>query len=352
MQPCQKDSRSFFWKLQNAEGLDLRDNRGKRHALAIVLVGVTLALLSNRDGCLSSIERHLKHHYVKLMTHLDLEIKSPISRAQLPRVLGKVDVEVFDKLVFGHFGVHLNEKEKQWFAVDGKELRGSIEAGEKRGEAIVQAVAHESQQTVAQGYYAGNKESEVPAVRRLLAQNGLAGKKISLDALHCKPKTLELIVASGGRYLVGLKENQKELKKQVSEAIGGQAMLFEHETLAKEHGRLELREYEFYDLLEMKKDERWTGLEIRTAIKVKRASEELRSGKSRSQESNYLSNEVGNYEEIAAAIRQHWSVETNNHLRDVSLREDQMRSKKKTATHHGRNQKFGYNNFAENKLSE
>ncbi|MGI8884309.1 MAG: hypothetical protein ACR2IA_08695 [Pyrinomonadaceae bacterium] len=62
MLPCQENSRSFFGKLQNAEGLDLRDNRGKRHDLAVVLVGVTLAVLSNRDGSLSSIQRHLKNH--------------------------------------------------------------------------------------------------------------------------------------------------------------------------------------------------------------------------------------------------------------------------------------------------
>ena len=46
MQPCWEESRSLFEKLQQAEGLDLRDNRGKRHELAVVLVGVTLALLS------------------------------------------------------------------------------------------------------------------------------------------------------------------------------------------------------------------------------------------------------------------------------------------------------------------
>ncbi len=51
MQPCQKDSRSFFEKLQNEKGLDLRDARGKRHDLAVILVGVRLAVLSNRDGC-------------------------------------------------------------------------------------------------------------------------------------------------------------------------------------------------------------------------------------------------------------------------------------------------------------
>ncbi len=60
MLPCQENSRCLFKKLQNAEGLDLRDNWGEKHDLAVVLVGVTLAVLSNRDGNLSSIQRHLK----------------------------------------------------------------------------------------------------------------------------------------------------------------------------------------------------------------------------------------------------------------------------------------------------
>lgn len=79
MQPCQEDNRSFFEKLQKAEGLDLRDNRGKRHDLAVVLVGVTIAVLSNRDGCLSSIHRHLKNHYEKLVAVLGIERKQTVS---------------------------------------------------------------------------------------------------------------------------------------------------------------------------------------------------------------------------------------------------------------------------------
>lgn len=332
MQPCPENSRSFFEKLQSAEGLDLRDSRGKRHDSAVVLTAVTAALLANRDGCLSSIYRHLEHHYEKLMSHLGLEIERPISRAQLPRVLEKVAVEVFDKLVFEHFGVRLSEEERAWFAVDGKELRGSIASGEKRGEAIVQAVAHATRQPVAQTYYSGEKESEVPAVRTLLGQNGLATRKLSLDALHCKPQTLEPIVAGGGRYLVGLKANQKELKKQVVRAAASQGWLFECETLEKEHGRLECRRYEFYDLVELKKDERWQNLQIRTLVKVKRVREQIRSGKSSLEESYYLSNELGNYEELAEAVRKHWTVEANNHLRDVSFKEDKLRSKKRNCS--------------------
>lgn len=162
MQPCQDDSRSFFQKLQCAEGLDLRDSRGKRHELAVVLVGVTLAVLSNRDGCLSSIQRHLQNHYEKLVRVLGVEKKRVVSRPQLPRILERVSVQVFDQLIFSHFGGRLNKKERKWFAFDGKELKGSITSGERRGEAMVQAAAHASGETAAQDYYCGSKESEKP----------------------------------------------------------------------------------------------------------------------------------------------------------------------------------------------
>jgi hypothetical protein len=64
-------------------------------------MGVTLAVLSNRDGHLSSIYRHLTHHYEKLVR----DIGQSVSRAQLPRILEKVSVTVFDNLIFAHFGL-------------------------------------------------------------------------------------------------------------------------------------------------------------------------------------------------------------------------------------------------------
>jgi hypothetical protein len=100
MQPCQQNSRSFFEKLQNETGLDLRDSRGKRHDLAVILVGVTLAVLSNRDGCLSSIHRYLVNHYEQLSEVLGVEKRRPVSRSQLPRILEKVAVGVFANLIF------------------------------------------------------------------------------------------------------------------------------------------------------------------------------------------------------------------------------------------------------------
>ncbi len=233
-------------------------------------------------------------------------------------------------MLFENFYLKLTPAEREWFAVDGKELRGSIEVGNKRGEAVVQAVSHSSGQVAGQDYYSGEKESEVPVVRKLLREQGLASQKISLDALHCKPASLEIITRSGGKYLVGLKENQKQMKKQVNKVSRTQAFLAKLSNLEKGHGRIERREYEFYDLLEMKKDERWSECQIKTAIKVKRKRIELKSGKTSLEESYYLTNLVGKYEELAEAVRKHWQVETNNHLRDVSLQEDKMRSKKRS----------------------
>ena len=72
-------------------------------------------------------------------------------------------------------------------------------------------------------------------------------------------------------------------------------------------------------------------LETKTLFeRIKRERIELKSGKIGIEESCYLSNMVGNYEELAEAIRKHWQVETNNHIRDVSLQEDKMRSKKRS----------------------
>lgn len=237
MLPCQEDNRSFFEKLQSVEGVDLRDNRGKRHNLSVVLVGVVIALLSNRDGNLSSIHRHLKNHYEKLAAHLGGEKKKAVSRAQLPLILARVSVTVFDNLLFENYRIRLNEAEREWFAIDGKELRGSIESGARRGEAVVQAVSHINQQVVAQDYYSGEKESEVPIVRKLLKSEDLARQKISLDALHCKPATLEMIARKKGKYLVGLKENQKQMKKQVSLISEQQPFLVKLASVEKGHGR-------------------------------------------------------------------------------------------------------------------
>ena len=72
IQPCAEDNRTFFEKFQTADGLDLRGKQGKEHDVAVVLMGVILAILSNRDGNLSSLHRHIENHYAVLWQELQL----------------------------------------------------------------------------------------------------------------------------------------------------------------------------------------------------------------------------------------------------------------------------------------
>lgn len=65
-------STTFFECLQNDEALDLRDNRGKRHDIALILTQFVMAILCNRDGKLSSIWRHMNAHYAEVIFQLGL----------------------------------------------------------------------------------------------------------------------------------------------------------------------------------------------------------------------------------------------------------------------------------------
>lgn len=166
--PCENKVTTFYSELESLSGLDKRDERGKRHDLSIVILGVILALLSKRDGNLSSIQRHMKNHYAKTCAFIGKTPYRVVSRSQLPLVLSAVDLGVFEAHIFNFYGITLSEEEKKWFSGDGKELRGSIEKGDKRGEAVVQIVAHETGQVLSETFYNGKKESEKPAIRDLI----------------------------------------------------------------------------------------------------------------------------------------------------------------------------------------
>lgn len=326
---------SFFLELQNNEELDLRDNRGKRHALNIVLLGVLIALLRNRDGNLSSIHRAMANTHDHLMEELkdiyNIDYHKVVSRSHLPILLQKVNIVVFSELIFKHFGITLSEEKKAWFAVDGKELRGTIAAGCTRGEAIVQVVRHEDLAVLSQGYYNGKKDSEQPVVQQLLKQNGLASQGVTFDALHFNPKTLNYIKFHGGHYIGGLKGNQGEISEDMKQFITTKNADFQLLESEKGHGREETRHYYCKSIEGEYLDKRWRFAGLSTVIMVKR-TRFIKSHQKYSEETNYyMSNlKIENQDKANhsfQAIRGHWGVEVNNHIRDVTFKEDKLITK-------------------------
>jgi hypothetical protein len=73
--------------------------------------------------------------------------------------LSCIDLSIFSGLLFSNYGIVLTEPERVWFSIDGKGMQGSIQKGDKRGEAIIQSVSHRERTVVAQSYCNGAKQS-------------------------------------------------------------------------------------------------------------------------------------------------------------------------------------------------
>jgi predicted transposase YbfD/YdcC len=336
LSPCEYKESTFHRELQICNTIDTRDTRGKRHDMSVVLVGVVIALLSKQDGNLSSIHRHMSHHYAKTVAHLGVPAYKVVSRAQLPLILSKVNLAGLESLIFKHYGISLDDTVKSWFSVDGKELRGSIQTGDSRGEAIVTSVKHDTGEILSEAFYNGQKESEKPCVKEILRQSGLLKQKISLDALHFNPDILNSIENEGGVYLIGLKGNQRKLRDDMRQMVQKQPISYTKITKDKKHGRTETRIYQVYDVSKQDFDTRWKDSVMKTLIKIKRHFIENKTKKISEETAFYMSNLVPENQKeannLCDAVRNHWSVETVNHVRDVTLKEDEFRTKKKESS--------------------
>ena len=332
--PCPAKTKTFYQLLEDTPELDQRDNRGKRHVLALVLTSLVAALLCGRDGSLSRLHRHMTNQFDILLAAMQLADHKPISRAQLPLLLAKVNGVVFAQLLFDWCGFVLDTETKKWFSLDGKELRGSILKGHRRGQVVVSAVAHQGGQVLAQTYYCGTKESERPAVATLIESQHLAPQKLTapadrLDALHMIPDTLKLIHAAEGQYVVGLKSNQAHLYRSCTlEDLFSVADYERIDEKIKRHGRTEHRQYRSFTLGASTLAPRWQKAGLCTLLCVVRLREK---GKVVSEEvSYYVSNKKplnqADAHELFDAIRGHWGIEVMHHKRDVSLSEDDLRT--------------------------
>lgn len=323
---------TFYGQIKATEKIDIRDNRGKIHEAALVLVQFVLALLCKRDGNLSSIHEHMAMRYEEVVCYLGLTDapKQCISRAQLPIFLSKIDYELLAFFVLKNSIIAYKQSISLWYALDGKELRGSIKKGSKRGQAIVQAVSHKNREVVCQGYYNGKKESEIPTVRELLEQQVLQGQKITMDALHCNPSTLELISGLEGSFLVGLKGNQEMLCEQMEDFSYRSKSEYERLDEEKGHGREEIRYYLSYDISDLEFDERWEEVNFQTLVRVLRKQKVVKKEESMYEISDYLTNirckNEQDAHELFDAVRNHWQVEVNNYIRDTVLKEDKLRT--------------------------
>ena len=329
MQPLDKT----FYESLCSDLPDTRRKSGKIHFLPFVLVGFILALLCGRKNR-SSAQRFMANNHDFLCKATCFPAYRAISNAQLGRVLRTLDIKAFNKIVYAHYGVEIAELSPgEWVALDGKDLKGSIDSQlSSRSEVLVHAIRHSDSGIVVQNFYEGDKESEKLVIRDLLESSKLETKSVTLDALHTDPTTLAQIAGQGGQYIVQVKDNQKELTKDLTSKARRLEVLntiIEHD---KGHGRVEKRIYEFFNIQDCLFDKRWTPCHLNTLIAVNRHFEVVKSGKIMQEQSFYITNVsiLKNMENLtinlANGIRGHWTIENLHQIRDVTFNEDNIRT--------------------------
>ena len=304
----------------------------KRLLIAYLIAAFVLATLVGRQK-LSSIHRFMRNRTDWLHELIQTPKVKPISRAHLPRLLDGLNWSVLNELIERCFGVRIQPHETQkWVAIDGKALRGTLDAGDKQN--LILAVVHDTREVVAQARQCGDKSSEIPAVRELLKDSGLEKQKVTLDAHHFNPATTAQIDQASGLYLTQVKENQAVFLQQCKLLHTQFRPLVETIGHEKEHGRVTTRSAHLFSLTSLTLDSRWKNSGLSTLIVVERETFKTAKQKFSFETSYYVSNAVLESgvikplaEELTQAIRCHWGVESNNWIRDVTFNEDNIKTK-------------------------
>jgi predicted transposase YbfD/YdcC len=318
----------YYQKLQSC----LNDSRGicgRKHELAFVVTSLIVSILRCTDKLnLSKIQRNMVRDHDGLSGVLGSDSKQCISRVQLSRILNNLDYECFNKLTEEYFNYKIPKE--NWKAIDGKELRGSIDgvSGDKRGESIVLSVDHETRTSQVLGYYSGLKESEKTVVQDYFdSDKDFSDHKFTIDALHNSESLLTQISSRNAYYLTQIKSNQKILLADLKHIAKYIPSDYYCESIEKGHGRIDQREASVYPINVECLDERWNKSGITKMIVIKRTRYNCKKRIKSKETSYYVTNYNQNDQELATAVREHWTVEVLNYIRDVNFGEDQIKSK-------------------------
>ena len=122
---------------------------------------------------------------------------------------------------------------KELAVLDGKVLHGTqgqrvlnavtVPSGRVLGvELVRQADPQLTQQDAPVSSAKSGAENEIPAARRLLARLALAGRLVSLDAMHTQHQTAaQVVLEAGADYLLTLKDNQPTMLKTAQTLVKG-----------------------------------------------------------------------------------------------------------------------------------
>lgn len=329
---------------------DQRKPKGLRYPLPPLLILLSLAKFCQQDTP-AAITDWVCHRSALFKEKLALEWKRMPSASTWQRLLGQhIPAAVLDEQVGAYFQIlsavdkplspldvdsgarewlsqTLSAADKQLYNLDGKVVCGTVEAESERQLHLLALQAAAPNAVVEQTELLPG-ENEISAAKRLVEKASVRNKLISGDAIFAQQELSRRIVEKGGDYLWKLRANQGGLYQAAVAhfATGSDASLDRATSVEKGHGRLDERElvsrFRLAGSLEFPY--------LEQVFRVRRTSLESKSGKVSEQTiygiTSWSVGEAG-AQELLAATRGHWGIETGLHYRrDVTFHEDACRN--------------------------
>ena len=310
---------------------DPRVERTRDHKLIDIIVIAICAVISSAEHW-TEVERYGKMKKEWLETFLDLPNGIP-SHDTFGRVFARLDPDIFCECFLGWIRTLYAETDGKAVAIDGKTLRRSYDrADEKAALHLVHAWAVENHLLLGQ-VACTEKSNEITAIPELLKVLDLNGCLVTIDAMGCQKKIARQITGKKGDYILGLKGNQAKLRDDVETFFRcAQKDKFAHlacnyhQTVEKDHGRIETREYWLVAEDSFEVGDEWGGLKAVGMVK----SERLIGNELECETRYYICSRMMSAEAFAKAVRGHWGIENSLHwVLDVAFREDECRIRKK-----------------------
>ena len=314
--------------------VDPRKDRGKRYTLPFLLVVILLAKFAGEDTP-KGIAEWIKLRRRQIVAAFNSKRDSVPAYNTIRRTLADT---VSESELQQSFRQYLHQgyggQQSILVALDGKTLRGTIPKGKTKGVHLLAAYLPEEGIVLMQ-VAVESKENEITAAPRVLSCLDLKGRVVCGDAMFTQRKLSVQIVAQGGDYLWFVKDNQKQLRADVTQFFvpprkakgwhSAQLPQTVAQSSEKAHGRLEQR------MLTLMTDESgfidWPALQ--QVFKLDRKVISCQTGEI-SEETVFgitsLPPERGSAKQILEWARSYWGIENGLHYRrDKTLREDHIR---------------------------
>lgn len=231
-----------------------------------------------------------------------------------------LDRKQFSAFFIG-FSQSLAQKDSRVVAIDGKTVRGVASEFGASPLHIVSAFCHQNRLTLCQETV-HEKSNEITAIPNLIDLLDLNNCVVTIDAMGCQKGIAGKVRSKNGDYILQVKDNQPDLKEQVTKVFSIADTDNEHVSRDSGHGRMEKRVCRVIDDLRfLDGKEEWK--DLKTIIMVGSEVYEKKTQKKSESIRYYISSAQGNAKQFAQDIRAHWSIENNLHWNlDVVFKED------------------------------